>query len=143
MKKSERRTTKRFPIRVLVKCSPPGAPRRRNGHAAQGWEMWAVDLGDDGVRLQWSHAWANRSYVPDLRVMDERPARATPVTPPRTLLKKGCAIVLEGLVYNDKGARLMRGRVQWAKAARGGRTYEFGVRITSPDRRSYFRALAA
>ena len=37
----------------------------------------------------------------------------------------------------------MRGRVQWAKATKDGRTYEFGVRISTPDRRSYFRALAS
>ena len=63
--------------------------------------------------------------------------------PPRSLLKKGCEVLLEGLVYNDKGAKPMRGRIQWAKATKDGRTYEFGVKVTSPDRRSYFRALAA
>jgi hypothetical protein len=143
MKKSERRIAKRFPIRVLVNCLPPGLPRKRNGHTSKGWEMWAQDLGDDGVGLQWSSDWANRNYAPDFRAMDERPSRSTKAEPPRRLLKKGCTVVLEGLVYNDKGARPMRGRVQWAKATKDGRTYEFGVRITSPDRRSYFRALAA
>jgi len=143
MKKSDRRTVNRFPIRVLVNCLPSGTPRKRNGHAAHGWEMWAQDLGDDGVGLQWSRDWANRNYVPDFREMDERPARRTQAEPPRALLKKGCQVVLEGLVYNDKGARTMRGRVQWAKATKDGRTYEFGVRISTPDRRSYFRALAA
>ena len=143
MKKSDRRTTKRFPIRVLVNCLPPGTPRKRNGHVSHGWEMWAQDLGDDGVGLQWSRDWANRTYIPDFRETDERPARPFQADPPRPLLKKGCEVVLEGLVYNEKGARPMRGRIQWAKAAKDGRVYEFGVRITSPDRRSYFRALAA
>ena len=75
MKKSDRRTARRFPIRVLVNCLPPGTPRKRNGHAAHGWEMWAQDLGDDGVGLQWSSAWANRDYAPDFRRLDERSAR--------------------------------------------------------------------
>jgi len=143
MKNSERRTTKRFPIRVLVNCLPPGTPRKRNGHASHGWEMWAQDLGDDGVRLQWSLAWANRNYEPDFRQMDERSARRDPANPPIALLKKGCQVVLDGLVYNEKGAKPMSGRIQWARAGNDGRTYEFGVQITSPDRRSYFRALAA
>src|SRR5258708_29851236 len=92
MKKSdsERRRDKRFPIRVLVNCLPPGTARKRNGHAAQGWEMWAKDLGDNGVRLQWSLAWANRDYAPSMRVMDERPAaRKVSAQSPSDLLKKG------------------------------------------------------
>lgn len=143
MKDSDRRRAKRTPIRVLVHCLPPGTPRKRNGHAAHGWEMWAQDLGDDGVGLQWSSAWANRDYAPDFRLLDERPVRPGPGDPPKALMKKGCTVVLEGLVYNERGAKAMRGRIQWAKAGKDGKTFEFGVKITSPDRRSYFRALAA
>ena len=143
MKDSDRRKVSRFPIKVLVNCLPPGMPKKRNGHASHGWEMWAEDLGDDGVGLQWSRDWAKSRYIPDLRAMDERPARKSPMDPPRALTKKGLEVVLEGLVYNDKGTKTMRGRIQWAKVAKDGRTFEFGVKITSPDRRSYFRALAA
>jgi hypothetical protein len=143
MKDSERRQGKRFPIRVLVHCLPPGSPRKRNGHTLQGWEMWAQDLGDDGVGLEWSRDWANRNYVPNFRAMDERPDRKTPADPPRPLLKKGCEVILDGLVYNEKGPKTLRGKIQWSRAAKDGRTYEFGVKIISPDRRSYFRALAA
>lgn len=142
MKNKDRRVAKRFPIRVLVNCLPPGTPRTRNGHSAHGWEMWAQDLGDDGVGLEWSSAWANRRYMADWRAMDERP-RVTPLDPPKALLKKGAEVILDGLVYNEKGPKPMRGRIQWARAAKDGRTFEFGVQITSPDRRSYFRALAA
>src|ERR1035437_760665 len=121
MKKSDRRTVNRFPIRVLVNCLPSSTPRKRNGHPVHGWEMWAQDLGDDGVGLQWSRDWANRRYIPDFRAMDARPGRQTPSDPARALLKKNCEVVLEGLVYNDKGVKVMRGRVQWAKAAKDGR----------------------
>jgi hypothetical protein len=144
MKNSDRRRAKRFPIRVLVNCLPPGSPKKRNGHAAPGWEMWARDLGDDGVRLQWSEAWAARDYIPDFRKMDERPApRRSAIQPPSTFLKKGSQILLEGLVYGDRGSKSMKGRIQWAKPGKKGQTCEFGVLITTPDRRSYFRALAA
>ena len=142
--KSERRVVKRFPIRVLVNCLPPEIPRKRNGHPSHGWEMWARDLGDNGVRLQWSEAWARRDYAPDFRMMDERPApRRVTVQPPSGFLKKGSLVVLDGLVYDERGAKTMRGRIKWAKSIKKGRTYEFGVQITTPDRRSYFRALAA
>ena len=143
MKTSNRRRNTRFPIKVLVNCLPPGMPRKRNGHESHGWEMWAQDLGDDGVGLQWSREWANRRYIPDLRAMDERPGRHGPMDPPRVLLKKGSEVILEGLVYNDKGTKTMRGRIQWSKVAKNGLIFEFGVKITTPDRRSYFRALAA
>ena len=144
MKDSERRQTKRFPIRVLVNCIPPGTPRNRNGHAAQGWEMWARDLGDNGVRLEWSHAWATRDYAPNFRLMDERPApRKTVEKLPNSILKKGSKILLDGLVYGDRGSKPMKGLVQWVKPGKKAKTYEFGVLITTPDRRSYFRALAA
>ncbi len=128
MKNSDRRTTKRFPIQVLVNCLPPGTPRKRNGHARSGWEMWAQDLGDDGVGLQWSHEWANRSYVPDLRVMDERPGRRRR-RPSRASPEKRLRRHLDGLVYNEKGAKAMRGRIQWSQRLEG-RPH---LRIRSPD----------
>src|SRR5579871_2177168 len=126
MKKSDRRRAKRFPIRVLVNCLPPGTARKRNGHAAHGWEMWARDLGDDGVRLQWSQAWAAREYVPDFRVMDERPVpRRVTIQPPSSFLKKGSVVLLEDLVYGDRGSKAMKGRIQWVKSGKKGQTCEF------------------
>ena len=74
--------------------------------------------------------------------MDERPVlRRQTIQPPSSCLKKGCQILLDGLVYNDRGAKPMKGRIQWAKPGKKGQTCEFGVLITTPDRRSYFRAL--
>ncbi len=142
--KHDRRHTKRFPIRVLVNCLPPGTPRSRNGHETHGWEMWARDLGEDGVRLVWSQAWASRDYSPDFKDMDERPLpRRLSVRSPSDILKKGSVVLLDGLVYDDHGTKPMRGRVQWVKAGKKGQTCELGVLVTTPDRRSYFRALAA
>lgn len=144
MKSAERRRDKRFPIRVLVNCLPPGTARKRNGHSSQGWEMWAKDLGENGVRLQWSQAWSNRDYTPNFRLMDERPApRKAGKQSPSALLKKGSKVLLDGLVYNDHGSKPMKGLIQWARPGKKGQTYEFGVLITTPDRKSYFRALAA
>jgi hypothetical protein len=144
MKKSDRRQVKRFPIRVLVNCLPPQIPRKRNGHSGHGWEMWARDLGENGVRLEWSSAWANRDYSPDFRMLDERPLpRKMTVQPPSSFLKKGSEVLLDGLVYDERGAKAMRGRVKWTKITRKGQSCQFVVLITTPDRRSYFRALAA
>src|SRR5579864_6042277 len=110
MKTSDRRRAKRFPIRVLVNCYPPGSPRKRNGHTLHGWEMWARDLGDDGVRLQWSQSWARRDYAPDFREMDERPApRRVTVQPPSSCLKKGSEVLLDDLVYGDRGSKPLKG----------------------------------
>ncbi len=142
--KSERRVTKRFPIKVLVNCLPPGTPRSRNGHDNHGWEMWARDLGDNGVRLEWSQAWSSRDYSPDFKMMDERASlRKISVQPPSAVLKKGSVVLLDGLVYDDEGTKPMRGKIQWVRPGKKGQTCEFGVLVTTPDRRSYFRALAA
>ena len=85
-----------------------------------------------------------RNYSPDFRMMDERPLpRKVTVQPPSSFLKKGSEILLDGLVYDERGAKPMRGRVKWAKINKKGQSCEFGVLITTPDRRSYFRALAA
>jgi len=106
--------------------------------------MWARDLGDNGVRLQWSEAWAKRDYAPDFRMMDERPVpRKISVQSPTSFLKKGSVVLLDGLVYDERGAKPMRGRIQWVRPGKKKHTCEFGVLITTPDRRSYFRALAA
>jgi hypothetical protein len=143
MKNSERRHTKRFSIQVLVNCLPPG-PRKRNGHPTHGWEMWARDLGDDGVRLKWTQAWASRDYETTMLSLDQRtPARRTSVPSPTSYLKKGSTVLLEDLVYGDRGSKPLKGRVQWVKPGKKGESCEFGVLITSPDHRSYFRALAA
>src|SRR5262245_15763146 len=116
MKNDDRRRVIRFRSRVLANCLPPGRPRKRDGHTMQHWEMWACDMGDDGVRLEWSEAWANRAYIPDFRIMDERPApRRLAVQAPVAFLKKGTQVRLEGLVYGDHGPKSMRGRIKWAK----------------------------
>ncbi len=106
--------------------------------------MWARDLGDDGVRLEWSQAWATRDYEPSFRAMDERPTpRNLAVQSPTSVLKKGSTVLLDGLVYDDNGAKPMKGKIQWAKVGKKGQSCEFGVLVTTKERRSYFRALSA
>src|SRR5438552_14187520 len=59
--KDQRRAGERVPIKVRVKCLPPGVPAKRNGHAVRGWEMLARDINHDGVGLRWSRQWAERN----------------------------------------------------------------------------------
>src|SRR5690349_10718787 len=105
MKTNERREAKRYPIRVLVRCLPPGTPLKRNGHDVRGWEMWARDLGDDGVGLQWSRAWAvqrcprcSTSLFPD-----RNKQKICLCSSPGDKLRKGQQIQLDGLIYTEKG----------------------------------------
>ncbi len=143
----ERRVAKRFPIRVLVNCLPPGTPAKRNGHESRGWEMWAKDMADDGVGLQWSRDWATgRCTVCNGAVTGRRaePRNNCQCQPPGDVLKKGQEVQLDGLIYTDQGSCPMTGRIQWIRPSRSGRTYEVGVFITSPeDHRSFFKALEA
>lgn len=145
---SERREQKRFNIRVLVRCLPPGVPVSRNGHETKGWEMWAKDLGNDGVGLEWSKKWAVQRCPRcsmGISTRDRKGKRRDLClcTSPEKVLKKGQIIKLDGLVYDEKGSKTLKARVQWVRPAKKGETFEVGVRMMGPSHRSYFKALAA
>jgi hypothetical protein len=148
-KEKERRDVKRVPIRVLVNCLPLQMSSQRNGHAPQGWEMWAKNLGDDGVGLKWSLAWASGRCPHCLKMAREamketrRPALNAfcQCVSPAESLKEGEEIMMDGLVYDDDGSHPMRGRIQWVRYDKRGKTAEFGIHVTTPEHRDYFRTL--
>jgi len=138
----ERRITQRSPIRVLVKCLPPDVPVRRNGHESHGWEMWARNIADDGVGLRWSREWSNRRYVLTPKDLDERTRNyESSQKSPSAFLKKGQEVCLDGLIYTEKGSKIMKGRICWVKTAKNGAIFDVGVHITSPNHRSFFKVL--
>ncbi len=141
----ERRDTKRVPIRVLVNCLPAKTPRTRNGHETHGWEMWAKDLGDDGVGLEWSLKWSAGRCPHCIESAKfkarERSHEVCQCVSPAETLKEGEEILLDGLVYDDNGAQPMTGKIQWVRPDKKGRTVEFGIYVTSPNHRSYFKTL--
>ncbi|MFA5976512.1 MAG: hypothetical protein WC859_10175 [Elusimicrobiota bacterium] len=136
----ERREARRFPIRVLVRCLPPGTPLKRNGHDVHGWEMWAKDLAADGVGLQWSRRWAfQRCPRCSAGLFPQKKKQEICLCRSPGQLRKGQIVQLDGLVYNEKGSKPMKGRIQWIRP--GKTVYEVGIAITTPHHRSYFRAL--
>ena len=146
MKSENRKGTRRNPIRVLVNCLPPGTPVKRNGHASKGWEMWARNIGDDGVGLQWSRDWAAARCIHCQGTLKRRRkdrSEGCECASPSEKLKKGQTVRLDGLIYTDKGSKPMEGRIQWVRPAKNGRTCEFGVHILSPNHRSFFHTLTA
>ena len=146
MKLKNRREAKRFPIRVLVRCTPPGLPSKRNGHETRGWEMWACDIADDGVGLQWSRRWAVQRCPRCSNVFslsESKRERICLCTPPGDELKEGRQVRLDGLIYSEKGSEPMEGRIQWVRPAKKGGLYQVGVHITSPNHRRFFKALEA
>jgi hypothetical protein len=143
---SERREARRFPIRVLVRCLPPGVPVKRNGHETKGWEMWAKDLGNDGVGLEWSRRWAMQrcpSCSLGISTVDRKKRELCLCSSPEKSLKKGQIVKLDGLVYDERGSKTLKARVQWVRPGKKGDTFEVGVHVQGPSHRSYFRALAA
>lgn len=146
MSKSERREARRFPIRVLVRCLPPGAPVRRNGHDTLGWEMWAKDLGNDGVGLEWSKSWAMQrcpSCSLGISTTDRKKKEICLCSSPEKALKKGQVVKLDGLVYDEKGSKTMKAKIQWIRTAKKGATVEVGAHVIGGNHRSYFKALAS
>jgi len=140
-KTSERRIQKRSTIQVLVLCQPLGKKAARPTSPV--WEMWARDLGDDGVGLRWSRAWAASRSLLSAGTQSRRASDSTrfDTSSPVNTLRKGQKIQLEGLVYGDEGAVIMEGLVQWVRPAKDGTACDFGIAITSPDHRSFFKAL--
>lgn len=138
---AERRLTRRKPIRVLVQCLPPGSKLKKNGPPTRGWEMWARNIADDGVGLRWIRQWAMRDYDPDFMTIDAKPKSRLSDSSPAAYIKKGHDITLEGLVYTENGSKPMRGRVQWVRSGKTGDIVDFGVHITTPSHRSFFKAL--
>jgi len=148
IKGSERRISKRFSIQVLVTCVKQEAKKKTKKSAKAAtppaWEMWAQDLGDDGVGLRWSRSWAASRSLLSASTLSRRASDSSPKfdnTTPLHSLRKGQKVHLEGLVYGDEGPVLMDGIIQWVHPSKDGSACDFGIAIVSPDHRSFFRAL--
>src|SRR5262249_13451484 len=96
-------------------------PAKRNGHENHGYDMWVRNIADDVGRLQWSQDGPSSRC---LHCQGSLAGRARPrervvsqCTPPNQF-KKGQSVLLDGLVYNEKGSKPMKGRIQWARASR-------------------------
>ncbi len=142
MSSKNRRTAKRVPIKVLVKCLPAKSPTQRNGHPTRGLDLWVKDIAHDGVGLLWSKQWAYRLCTDCTHYID-------PLSPcpDRCLcnqtsdsLQKGQEVKLDGLVYTDEGSHPVSGRIQWVRPGKKGDFY-VGVQITSPHHRQHFHTL--
>ena len=143
MNNKDRRESRRFPIRVLVQCLPPGSSGRRNGNGAMGWEMWARDIADDGVGLVWSRRWAVQRcpHCSEILFPRKKDRQICLCSSPGAALKPGGQVKLDGLIYSDRGSVPVKGRIQWVRPGKRGATLEVGVRVTSPNHRTFFKAL--
>jgi hypothetical protein len=139
----EHRRSKRSPIKILVKCLPPGVPVTRNGHVAKGWEMLARDIAHDGVGLRWSLKWAKANCPHCLKGISTLfPEREVCLcTPPDKALKQGQEVQLDGLIYTEKGSVPMKGRIRWVRPHHKGDIYDVGILVTSRSHRQHFAAL--
>ncbi len=137
----ERRGSKRVPIKVLVKCLPSGKPFVRNGHETKRWDLWARDIADDGVGLIWSKGWASQNCPHWFDWLSDTQGRTRcECTHPPKGFQKGQKVLLDGLIYTEKGPKVIKGRIQWIRG-RKENSLHLGIYITSPGHRSYFKAL--
>lgn len=145
MKTKDRRISKRSPIKVLVKCLPAKTSARR-GRVTKAWKMLARDIGDDGVRLHWSRAWSSLNCPHCLRWTPQKSSDENQLclcSPPQESLQIGQWVELDGLIYTEQGSPSLRGLIRWIRPDKKGERYDFGVRVTSPRHRDYFRTLEA
>lgn len=96
-KNREQRTKRRIPFQVLVECQESKGGKRR-------LEMLAQNISPSGARLT-SQPWAGVNRCP----------------------KMGATLVLNGLVYGDKGSVPVKGRVTWTKTKKDNASYEVGL----------------
>ena len=143
MTSKNRRETNRSPIKVLVRCLPPGTPVRRNGHLTKGWEMWAFNIADDGVGLRWSRDWSTLNCPHCVKDAGELvPQRGVCLcTPPDKTLKKNQTVTLDELVYTEKGSVPMKAKIRWIRPHQRGKFCDVGVHVTARNHRSLFRVL--
>jgi len=117
MKTKERRRKKRWQVAVLVRCS---LPKFKN--ALFEMEMWAKDVNEKGMKLEWSrglnvaqlHKGGKSTDVQSLRFED-------------VAFEKGENIKIQDLFYDDDGSPFIEGKVSWVRRSNEASVLNLGV----------------
>lgn len=125
-KGKERRRRKRWKVAVLVRCSIP-----KFSDEVFEMEMWAKDVNEKGMQLEWARGLNVTHVLKDGRPEDNHAAiRFEDVDFP-----KGSKVKVQDLFYDDDGSPFIEGRILWSRKAPGG-NWAMGVGFDDPKKQS-------
>ncbi|MBV9079811.1 MAG: PilZ domain-containing protein [Elusimicrobia bacterium] len=114
----ERRKFKRWKVAVLVRCSVP-----KFGEEQFDMEMWAKDVNEKGMMLEWSRG-LNVTHVGRDGTDDSQLVRFEDVD-----FTKNSTVKVQDLFYDDDGSPFIEGKILWARRAASG-NWQLGVQFT-------------
>jgi hypothetical protein len=114
----DRRRMKRWKVAVLVRCAIP-----KYGEEVFDLEMWAKDVNEKGMQLEWSRG-LNVSHVGRDGVGRKESIRFDDVN-----FEEGSILKVQDLFYDDDGSPFIEGRITWARQIPGG-NWSLGVQFT-------------
>jgi hypothetical protein len=128
------------PIGVLVNCGTAKKDRRARGRAIR---MEARNIAHDGVGLRWSRRLAMSlcpkcDHFPSDKACENKNCLCGQKMAD---IRVGQEVNLDDLIYTEKGSEPIMGKVCWIKISRRKDACDVGVRVTSANHRTHFKAL--
>ena len=100
----DRRRLKRWKVAVLVRAALP-----KLGEEVFDLEMWAKDVNEKGMQLEWSRG-LNVSHVGR-----DSDSRKEPIRFDDVAFERGSLVKVQDLFYDDDGSPFIEGRITWVK----------------------------
>lgn len=115
----ERRKKKRWQVAVLVRCT---LPKYENEEFEL--EMWAKDVNDKGLKLEWSRGLSVSQLHKEGSVTSSHTIRFDDVE-----FTKGDPVKIQDLFYDDEGSPFIEGKVLWARKKPGADSWNLGIQF--------------
>lgn len=123
---NERRRKKRWQVAVLVRCA---LPKYKNEVFEM--EMWAKDVNDKGMKLEWTRG-LNVSQLHH----DDRKTEIHAIRFDDMQFKKGERIKIQDLFYDDDGSPFMEGKILWARRGASNESWNLGIKFDDYKKQS-------
>jgi|GEM_PF-2885891 len=120
----ERRKKKRWQVAVLVRCALP-----KFEHQTFELEMWAKDINETGMKLEWTKGLSVSQLIKDGLVKETHSLRFEDVE-----FNKGERVKIQDLFYDDDGSPFMEGTVLWARRIPSEDSWHLGVEFDDPKK---------
>jgi hypothetical protein len=118
----DRRRMKRWKVAVLVRCAIP-----KYGEEVYDLEMWAKDVNEKGMQLEWSRG-LNVSHIGRDGESHKEQIRFDDVH-----FESGSVLKVQDLFYDDDGSPFIEGKITWASQLGNG-NWALGVEFTDPKK---------
>jgi hypothetical protein len=122
----ERRRMKRWKVAVLVRCSVP-----KFSSDVFEMEMWAKDVNEKGMQLEWSRGLTVSHVNPDDRSEPNKNIRFEDME-----FTKGSKILVQDLFYDDEGSPFLEGKISWVRRPTSEGNWGLGVEFAKGENQS-------